>query len=421
MFSFIFGGGGIGSLLFVCLYSLIIWISACVDLKFHKKIIFVVSIILSICPLIFLKYFSFVIENVNKSFGLNDIFSKVMMPIGVSFFTFEAVSFLSDVHKRKIDECPNLIFVFLYLTFFPTVTSGPIIRFDEFKKGLHSSKVTIEDASAIERIIIGLFKKVFIADKISILSNYYFDGVAAGNKFSCLGLWIGSIAYTLQLYFDFSGYSDMAIGIGKLFGFDIRENFNRPYQAVSISDFWKRWHISLTDWFRDYIYIPLGGNRCSTMRHIANLFVVWLVTGIWHGEDGTFILWGMAYFILLLIEKYALPKNVKVPKLVGHIYTLFFINLLWIPFRSIHLSAAFEYMKGMFGAGLGAIEEKAVKFIPLAALAIVMCLPLEEVFNKRTDKKWFKMVKGIMMIVLMVLAFCAAVNSSYAPYIYGNF
>lgn len=275
---------------------------------------------------------------------------------------------------------------------------------------------------AIERIAIGLCKKKLIADKIVILSDYYFDGVASGNTYSCLGLWMGSIAYTLQLYFDFSGYSDMAIGIGKLLGFDIYENFNEPYQANSISDFWKRWHISLSQWFKDYVYIPLGGNRCSISRHILNLFIVWILTGIWHGADWSYMLWGIGYFVLLVLEKYVPIMRKIGNSWYGHIYTLFFVNILWILFRSDSVATSGKYINGMIGAnGLGTIEDKAVIFLPYLLMIVFLCFPWKRFLKRYYERKWYIILKGIIMLILVGLAICAVINSSYTPYIYGDF
>jgi D-alanyl-lipoteichoic acid acyltransferase DltB (MBOAT superfamily) len=308
----------------------------------------------------------------------------------------------------------------LYLLFFPTVTSGPIFRFRNFKDGLNGKINVSNYGNAIDRIIIGLSKKVLVADKIAVLADYYFDGVAAGVSYSSLGLWIGSIAYTLQLYFDFSGYSDMAIGIGQLMGFDICQNFNDPYQANSISDFWKRWHISLSQWFRDYVYIPLGGNRCTKKRHILNLLIVWILTGIWHGADWSFVLWGFGYFVLLTVEKYV-PAMKKIGNhWYGHVYALFFINFLWIPFRADNLYVAFQYISGLFGKS-GGVERKAITFLPYMAIAICLCLPWKRLLEQYKSKKLWLALKGCVMLVLAGLAFCAVVNASYAPYIYGNF
>ncbi len=275
----------------------------------------------------------------------------------------------------------------------------------------------------IKRFAIGLGKKVLLADKIAPLADYYFNGASNGFSQSVLGLWMGAIAYTIQIYFDFSGYSDMAIGIAKTIGFNIPENFNMPYLATSIKDFWRRWHISLSSWFRDYIYIPLGGNREGEARTVLNLFIVWLLTGIWHGNDLTFIIWGLGYFILLLIERYGGKTIAFLNKgIVGRIYTLFFVNLLWVFFRAGTIADAFEYIGGMFGSHHEIrVENIAIKNIPFVLLCIVFCFPFTKIRDKYKDSKGLNIASNLGLIVVVVLSICAITNTSYTPFIYGRF
>lgn len=411
--------GGAKAFAFIFVYSIWIWICCLISRRWKYKLTLFALIAISAIPLFWVKYSSFIFSNLAAYTGANLPYTAVIAPIGISFFTFQAISLIVDTFRSSAKGAITPLNVYLYLTFFPTITSGPIIRFNEFLSGLNHRK-TVDWDKAVTSITIGLCKKVIIADKIAVLADYYFDGVAAGNVYSMAGLWIGSVAYTLQLYFDFSGYSDMAIGIGQLLGFTIRENFDSPYQASSISDFWKRWHISLTQWFRDYIYIPLGGNRCAIPRHLLNMLIVWLITGIWHGADWTFILWGLAYFILLVFEKY-IPFIQKTGGLIGHCYTLFFVNLLWVPFRAVNLEVTKRYLAGMFGSGMPGIEEKAIHFAPLFVLAILLCLPWNLVLKRVQSRRWYSIVRGCIMILLAFLGVCSMVNSSYSPYIYGNF
>lgn len=413
--------GGAGSFLMLCAFSVLVFLLTIFVYKIRSRWALAVSVILTAAPLLVLKYTVFLINTINSVTGSQTAAPSFIIPTGISFVTFEAVSLLADTFRGKIDQAPGLINTFLYLTFFPTVTSGPILRYNDFKSGLYRREISCDYTAAIERIALGLCKKVLVADKIAVFADYYFDGTAVGNSYSTLGLWLGSIAYTLQLYFDFSGYSDMAIGIGRLLGFDIVENFNAPYLAHSISDFWNRWHISLTKWFRDYVYIPLGGNRCSKSRHIMNMLAVWLLTGIWHGADWTFILWGLGYFILLTFEKYFPQKWIRNGNPFSHIYTLFFVNLLWVPFRAKNLTTAARYLRGMFGGGSGFIEEKAVRFLPFLILTVLLCFPWKKLLSGLYNRKWFVFLKNLLLIVLVFWAICAVVNSSYAPYIYGNF
>ena len=413
--------GGAGSFLLLCAFSILIYLLSIIVYKIRRRWTLAVSLILAAAPLIVIKYTMFIIQTINSIFGFSIRIPSLLVPVGISFVTFEAISLLADIYTKKIEKAPGLLNTYLYLTFFPTVTSGPILRYGMFEKGLHDKNISCDYSASIERIVIGLCKKILIADKLAILADYYFNGVAKEVSYSSIGLWIGSIAYTLQLYYDFSGYSDMAIGIGELLGFNITENFDKPYQAASISDFWKRWHISLTQWFRDYVYIPLGGNRCSKGRWILNMFLVWLLTGIWHGADWTFIIWGLAYFVLLTAEKNVPWKDVQIPGVIGHLYTLFFVNLLWVPFRASNLAAASAYIRGMFGGGSGILEEKAVRFLPFLAFSILLCFPWEKVLFGFRNRKWYIFLKGSAVILLAVLAVCGLVNSSYAPYIYGTF
>lgn len=343
--------------------------------------------------------------------------------VGISFYTFEAISLLADTYRDEERKGRSIIEVFMYLLFFATVTQGPILRIKCFEEGIKSTTDIEPFNAGVRRFAIGLGKKTLIADKIAPLADYYFNGMAMGNSRSILGLWIGSFAYTLQIYYDFSGYSDMAIGIAKVVGFDIPENFNMPYIASSVKDFWRRWHISLSTWFRNYIYIPLGGNRKGEVRTILNLLAVWLLTGIWHGSDLTFIIWGLGYFVLLVIERYTnwIDRS-QVTRVLGHIYTLFFVNLLWVFFRADDMNTALAYTKGMFGInGLDTTETMAVRFIPFMLVAALLCLPFERLKERYTESRFLRIVADLSLIAITGLAVCTTVNSAYTPFIYGKF
>lgn len=414
--------GGLGAFIVIMILSLLTWFFCRVSIITKNKLIFGMECLLLLTPLLIFKYTTFFVENINYCLNIQIQPPSWIMPIGISFFTFEAISCLCDTYNNKYIEKLSYVDLYLYLSFFPTVASGPILRIKDFKNGI-KQKVSFEQYSdSIERIAIGIIKKVLLADKVAILADYYFQGIALGGSYSLFGLWIGSIAYTLQLYFDFSGYSDMAIGIGSLLGFSIPENFNKPYQASSIQEFWKSWHISLSQWFRDYVYIPLGGNRCAIPRHIINLLIVWLLTGIWHGADWSFVVWGLGYFLLLLLEKYVPLCKKLCNKWYGHLYTLFFVNLLWIPFRADNLHVAADYIRGMFvGSTVFKIERRAISFLPFLIILILLCFSWERVLSKCENKNWFKIMKGLIIMILFILAICAIINSSYTPYIYGNF
>lgn len=413
--------GGVGAFLVLLAYIVLAWGWTALVSRAGKKWVFALAVAAETAPLVAIKYTAFLTDTLNAVLGCSLAAPSLIVPLGISFVTFQALSLLADVRKGRIQGAPNLLQVCLYLTFFPTVTSGPILRYQEFLAGLNQEAGPGDLSAGMERILIGLCKKVLVADKIAALTEYYFTGVGLGNSFSVPGLWIGSVAYSLQLYYDFSGYSDMAVGIGQLLGFRIRENFNRPYLAGSLTEFWRRWHMSLTQWFRDYVYIPLGGNRCAPARHLFNMLVVWLLTGLWHGAGWTFVLWGLGYFVLLSAEKYLPLPQGKGGKLLGHIYTLIFVNLLWVLFRSPSLAVFGRYVAGMFGGGSGALEYKALRFIPLLALAAVLCLPWGRWLSGFSGKKWFSILRGLLLLILLVLALSAVVNASYVPYIYGNF
>ena len=415
--------GGTGGFLFAIFYSVAIWsLSKGITRKTDNTLFFHASIIIAALPLVYVKYVSFFIRNINSLMHWNISVPTTLIPIGISFFTFEAISLLVDLHKGIVSSCPAIQETFLYLTFLPTVTSGPITRYSDFEYGLNNHSGYESAVPDVERIILGLCKKVLIADKLAPLVNYYFEGVAAGNNFSLTGLWIGSIAFSLQLFYDFSGYTDMAIGIGRLLGFELRENFDHPYTAESITDFWRRWHISLSRWFRDYIYIPMGGNRCPVKRHLFNLLTVWLLTGIWHGADWSFVLWGIGYFILLVMEKYVPMMKKFSRKWYGHIYTLFWVNLLWVLFRAENVSVAGKYVFGMFCVSRDLLpEEHAIHFLPYLFLAIILCLPWNRYLSDYVKNRWLQFGRRVVILTFAVLAICAVINANYAPYIYGSF
>ncbi len=343
--------------------------------------------------------------------------------MGLSFYTFEAISLIVDTFKEEDHKQRSLLEIFHYMFFFPTVSQGPIIRIKCFEEGLHRNPAVADFNTGVRRFVIGLGKKVLVADKIAPLADYYFNGVSAGNNYSCFGLWMGSIAYTLQIYFDFSGYSDMAIGIAKLLGFNLPENFNAPYMATSIKDFWTRWHISLSTWFRDYLYIPLGGNRAGEIRTIINMLVVWLVTGIWHGNDLSFIVWGLGFFLLLIFEKFGGKVSALITRgKIGHIYTLFSINLLWVFFRSSSLFASVKYLEGLFNVGSGMkIEKIAIRYVPFIIVMSLLCMPWNKIKLLYVNNRIVKMAGDICLIAILILSVCAITNTTYAPFIYGKF
>ncbi|SDA65596.1 alginate O-acetyltransferase complex protein AlgI [Lachnospiraceae bacterium G11] len=343
--------------------------------------------------------------------------------LGISFYTFEAISLVVDTYREPEHKKRSMFETILYLLFFATVSQGPIVRIACFEAGLRGETAIDDINMGIRRFAVGLGKKVLIADKLAPLADYFFTGVSYGNHYSSVGLWLGSFAYTLQIYFDFSGYSDMAIGIAKTLGFNLPENFNYPYMATSIRDFWSRWHISLSTWFRDYLYIPLGGNREGKPRTILNMLLVWLVTGIWHGNDLSFIVWGLGFFLLLVFEKYGGNIAAFFTKgIIGRVYTLLFVNFLWVFFRSDSIGVAFEYLKGMLIVNTeSTVEMTALRYIPYVIIAGVFCVQSRRIKQLYVTNKGAKTVADLFLLAVVALSVCAIINASYTPFIYGKF
>lgn len=302
-----------------------------------RKAIFIIGIVADIAVLFVCKYLNFTISIIDDLFGNLWKLLPITLPIGISFYTFQAISYLADVYRSEVKAQKNPINLALYISFFPQLIAGPIVRYKTMAEALEDRKESFADVSyGVRRFLTGLGKKVLLANNISLLAEYAF-GFENYSTLPVATAWAGAISFSLQIYFDFSGYSDMAIGLGRMFGFHFEENFNYPYAAKSITDFWRRWHISLSAWFRDYIYIPLGGSRVKTGRHIGNLLLVWCITGIWHGAAWNFLLWGLLYFVLLTAEKYVLhPEKIKSKLAVGiyRTFTLLCVNFLWVLFNA---------------------------------------------------------------------------------------
>lgn len=403
------------------IYAPLVFILAKWNQKYHHKTILLISIIVSIIPLLFVKYGGFFYKK------------SILFPLGISFYTFQSISLIADCFTGKINKKLSFIDSFLFLTFFITISSGPITRYNNFYEIFEKNIFSLKNLNdGIHRFIFGLGKKMILANNIMLLANYYFDAASQGESLSVLGFFLGSVAYSFQLYFDFSGYTDMAIGTALMMGLKLPENFNYPYCANSIQDFWKRWHMSLTKWFTDYIYIPLGGNRVSKTRHIFNLFAVWILTGIWHGSTLNFILWGTGYFLLQTAEKYInFFKRLVNIKIINRIYALFFINILWIVFRSENIRVLSVYFKRMIGIGTSAFfpDEYTIRFLPLIAICIICSLPISKILHSKNEitkaqkfvEKIYHFVKEIFMLGILFLSFCEIQSSGFSPFIYGKF
>lgn len=393
----------------------------------RMKLLLVLSVVIDIGLLSVFKYTDFIITNVNAIFGANFDLLNIALPIGISFYTFQAMSYTIDVYRDDVRVQKNLIDFGMYITMFPQLIAGPIVRYADVQDQLAERSVTTADFSeGVMRFVVGLGKKVLLANQMgAVWSDIY----ALGGDVSALMAWTGAIAYTFQIYFDFSGYSDMAIGLGRMFGFKFPENFRYPYQSVSITDFWRRWHITLSTWFKEYLYIPLGGNRRGLARQALNLLIVWSLTGFWHGAGWNFVMWGLYYFVILFIEKLFLLKALdKLPKFFRHVYALVLIIIGWVIFASDDVSVLLPYLGSMFGAN-GAIGGMDVyTLLTKAVLLIICCIASTELPKKlflsaagAMNEKAAFTLKSVLMIALLALSMILLIGDSYNPFLYFRF
>lgn len=394
-----------------------------------RRLFLTISLLSNLGVLIFFKYTNFFVSNFTSLFGIEGVVTNIILPIGVSFNTFQSISYAIDVY-RGTTNCEKSFYGYLtYTTLFPQIIAGPIVRYVTVENDLDDHELTPDSLSVgMRRFLIGLGKKVLIANNVGMLWDQVVAGTAG--EMSVVLYWLGIIAYTFQIYFDFSAYSDMAIGLARMFGFTFDENFNYPYIAKSISEFWRRWHITLSEWFRDYVYIPLGGNRCSKSRHIFNLLVVWGLTGFWHGASWNFILWGLYFAVLLIAEKYFLLKIIeKLPSFIRHIYTLVLVIISWVIFYFEDMSTLWNYLKGMFGMqGVPFINDNAI-YHGLSYLVIFMVAAFGSapIFKKLIDKteqsnkKWVFVLSTAFYLLMFIACVAYLVNATYNPFLYFRF
>lgn len=376
------------------------------------------------------KYTGFLMGTASSAFNLDIAIPSIALPLGISFFTFQGISYVIDVYRGEATALTNPLDVGLYISFFPQLVAGPIVKYETIAKELHDRTETEDDfIYGIMRFIIGLGKKVFFSNSFALIADKAF----ATPGLSMLLAWLGAIAYMLQIYFDFSGYSDMAIGLGRMFGFHFNENFNAPYTARSISDFWRRWHMSLFSWFKDYVYFPLGGSRVSKLKLVRNLLIVWTLTGIWHGANWTFVVWGFYFGILLVFEKLTgVDKWLEKSKLLGHAYTLLLVLIGWVFFRANNIESALTYLKAMCGLD-GTVKTGSLALFYLKEnwlillLGMVACLPFIKWFKASTlienelIQKITKIIGTVLLIGLLLLSISYLVKGVYNPFIYFNF
>ena len=397
------------------------------DRKKLRSTFLVIGIILNLALLFYFKYYDFFISNINGIFNLNISLKNIVLPIGISFFTFQGMSYIIDIYRNDAKVNKNILSVSLYISLFPQLVAGPIIKYKTIDDQIRNRKESIERFSyGIDRFIIGLAKKVILADILGGIVNdimpYYVYGIDIPTA------WLGAICYTFQIYFDFSGYSDMAIGLGHMFGFKFAENFNYPYISKSITEFWRRWHISLSTWFKEYLYIPLGGNRKGNVYF--NLFVVFLVTGLWHGAAWNFIFWGLWHGIFIIIERAIRNKDFykRIPLQIKWLVTIFIVIIGWVLFSASSFTEAVEYIGIMFGVVRYSsiafsiryfINKKLIFWI---LISIIASTPLtSNIIEKYKGYKYFEIIKSIVLLILFVISIIFVVNSTYSPFIYFQF
>lgn len=397
--------------------------------KGKQRFIFVTIIVLNLSVLVFFKYYGFIIANINSILGTSLQIRELPLPLGISFYTFQLISYVADVYMAKVKAQKNIINFGAYIAMFPQLVAGPIVQYSDIEEQLNNREESIyKFGEGTERFICGLGKKVLLANNLGLIWREI--KVIPTGELSVITAWIGIIAFTLQIYFDFSGYSDMAIGLGKIMGFEFLENFKHPYMSRSISEFWRRWHISLGSWFRDYIYIPLGGNRRGLAIQFRNIIIVWFATGLWHGASWNFIIWGLYFGALIFVEKLFLGKILdKVPAVIAHAYTLVLVVVSWVFFEAVTVDGALDYIKVMFGLGGNHILDGMARYtlrtnFVVLVLGIVAATPIiRSLINKLKTKHEFNGVVAVVLCNLTVLfvATVYLVSESYNPFLYFRF
>lgn len=396
--------------------------------KRQSKFFLTVSVFLSLLLLGYCKYADFFIHNFNMLTGLSIPLLTIALPIGISFYTFQILSYTIDVYRGDVPPQKNYINLATYIAMFPQLIAGPIVRYSDIEKQLEHRTHSIENAAdGIRRFIIGLSKKILIANVLGELVSIF----KTSDEKSVLYFWLYAVAYMLHIYFDFSGYSDMAIGLGRLFGFHFPKNFDYPYISGSITEFWRRWHMSLGSWFRDYLYIPLGGNRVSKPRWLFNIFIVWMATGLWHGAAWNFALWGILFAVLLMIEKLWLLNRLKKLKVLNHIYVLIVIMLSFVIFDASSITGAFSYITAMFGGqDFPSVTAQSVYYLKsymiILIIAAIGATPVPKRIaaivkkNKRADRI-LNIAEPIALMALLAICTAFLIDGSFNPFLYFRF
>ncbi len=389
----------------------------------------VFNLIINLAVLGFFKYEGFVLDTLNGILPVHISYHALPLPIGISFYTFQILSYIIDVYRGNVKVQTNLPNFALYVTMFPQLIAGPIVQYADVDEQLASRKVSwTKFGEGSIYFIRGLAKKVLLANTSGMIFTEV-SGLAKGN-IAVMTAWLGAFAYMFQIYFDFSGYSDMAIGLGKMFGFEFNMNFNYPYVSKSITEFWRRWHISLSSWFRDYVYIPLGGNRVSKIKHIRNLLIVWFLTGLWHGAAWNFVAWGLYYGVILIIEKYLLsPVLDRLPDVVRHIYSIVLVVIGWVLFFSSSFGQAADYIRVMFGAGAHGFADRESMYLLTSNLILWLILifgstPLVHFRYEHMlrSKKWnTTIINSVVYAALFIVCIAYLVTETYNPFLYFRF
>lgn len=381
----------------------------------------------NILALVAIKYTAFLFDNIKLVIpALSSVSTpSIAQPLGISFYTFQNMSYIIDVYRGEVKAQRNPLMYGTYLSMFPKLVSGPIVRYSDVAGDLADRQENLgQFASGVRLFCVGLAKKVLLANQIAPFWEYIKANPAQSGA---LGAWLGLTAFSLQLYLDFSGYSDMAIGIARMFGFNFKPNFNYPYISKSVSEFWRRWHISLSSWFRDYVYIPLGGNRCALPRQLLNLMVVWALTGLWHGASWTFVLWGVYLGVIIILEKLFLLKALgKLPAFISHIYTLVLIVFSWAIFNITDMSALGEFIGALFSTDAGLISHDAivyvVSYLPLLIIGCVACTPLgKNIYDRFKNRRGFAAVEVALILIALTLCTASSIAGGYQPVLYRQF
>jgi len=400
------------------------FLSKQIEKEKHSKLYLIISLIYNIGQLLVFKYTDFFISNVNNIFNTEIPFMYIVMPIGISFFTFQIIAYMIDVYNKKHKSAKNIINFMTYVCLFPQLVAGPIVRYIDIENEMESRTHNFDKFSeGIKRFIIGLGKKVLLANVLGEFSKALITETV-------LSSWLKPIAYTLQIYFDFSGYSDMAIGLGLMFGFKFLENFNYPLIASSITDFWRRWHISLSSWFRDYVYIPLGGNRVSKLKWIRNLFVVWFLTGFWHGASWNFIIWGLYFGVILVIEKLFIGKYIAKTKVFKYIYSIIIVVISFLIFNATSTKEIFNSLGNMFFLNnLDFTNQETIYYLKsyliLLIISIISATPLFKTIISKLKttkiKKLIDILEPITYIILLIISTAFLIDESFNPFLYFRF